>query len=305
MLLEVRNVNFSYGNQPILNQVDLCLLAGQSVAVVGESGCGKSTLAHLILGWLSPQKGKICIDDVDLNATKRNRKSAWKGVQVIVQNIDESMNPRMTAYQLMQEPLLYQHEIPKHLYDAMVTDIAKRVGLNIDDLHKYPHEFSGGQKQRIAIGRALILRPKLLICDEATSSLDAAVSRNILHMVKHEIKSHDMSLVFITHDVALAAWMCDDMIVMNRGRVMEKIASKDLYARALHPYTKKLISASNYEMKDVCVMEKSAEDGEKNGCIYQHECSFVMAQCQQTPDMQTLAPNHEVRCFLKLEVEGK
>ena len=300
MLLEVKQLDFSYGHHQVLHQIDFSLKAGKSVAIVGESGCGKSTLAHLLLGWLSPNNGKVSIDQTDLNSKKTGKHNkALNGVQVVLQNIDESLNPRMTAYQLIEEPIHYQRDISKHQYPSMVLDVAERVGLAIEDLKKYPHAFSGGQRQRIAIGRALILRPKLLICDEATSSLDASVAKSILHMMKHEISDHAMSLVFITHDIALASWMCDDMIVMNQGRMMEKIASEDLLTKALHPYTKKLISASNYEIKKLETLRECASDHEKNGCIYQFECSHVMNQCYgHAPSMRTLEIDHEVCCFM-------
>ena len=300
MLLEVKQLNFSYGHHQVLHQIDFSLKTGKSVAIVGESGCGKSTLAHLLLGWLSPNNGEISINQTDLNQKKISKHNqALKGVQVVLQNIDESLNPRMTAFQLIEEPLHYQRDIPKCQYPSMVLDVAKRVGLPIEDLKKYPHSFSGGQKQRIAIGRALILRPKLLICDEATSSLDASVAKSILHMMKHEIKDNAMSLVFVTHDVTLATWMCDDMIVMNQGRMMEKIASKDLLTKALHPYTKKLISASNYEIQKLETLRKSSTDLEKNGCIYKAECPDVMNHCcRHAPSMCALTSNHEVCCFI-------
>lgn len=240
MCLHIDHVSFKYEATFVLKHVSCFLQQGQSIALVGESGCGKSTLAHLVCGWLTPFEGKIvfnnqCIQDSPINNGE---------IQIICQNIDDSLNPTMRALSLIEEPLLYHKRLNKEQRLNMVKNMALKVGLRFDDLNKYPHALSGGQKQRIAIARALIVAPKLLICDEATSNLDATVAKSILHCLKQEILDSNMSLLLITHDISLAQWMCDDIYVMHQGSVVEKVTSAQLYNLATHPITHRLIRAS-------------------------------------------------------------
>jgi oligopeptide/dipeptide ABC transporter ATP-binding protein len=305
MLLKIKDLSFSYHDKEILHHFDLNLPSGKSVAIVGESGCGKSTLAQLILGWLIPDEGEIWIDQVRLNRQNRTiNGEALDGVQVILQNIEESLNPRMTAYQLIEEPLHYQQMFSKSQYETYVNDIVKRVGLDTEVMDKFPDEFSGGQKQRIAIARSLVLRPKLLISDESTSNLDSTVAKSILHMMKNYIANNEMALVFITHDIAIAKWLSDEMIVMYKGRIVERIASVNLLENAIHPYTKRMIAASKYDLTEVMSDRKSPNRNRivlcnENGCVYHENCSSVMSVCREkTPEKRMLSSDHEVSCFL-------
>lgn len=254
MLLNVDNVSFSYNSLPVLNQFCMSLMTGKSMAIVGESGCGKSTLVQLLLGWLTPMEGQIVFNEQIFS----NHPVRSGEIQVILQNIDDSLNPRMSAFELIEEPLLYQKQWSKAKRTEKVNEMAKKVGLLPDALSKYPHAFSGGQKQRIAIARAMILRPKLLVCDEATSSLDATVAKSILQLLKHEISDAGMSLLLITHDIRLATWMCDEICVMNHGQLVERIDSMKLLKQSTHSHTKKLLNA--------CQLKLMIEKSEKEYC---------------------------------------
>lgn len=306
MLLKIKELSFQFATQKVLNDVSFSIEQGDSVALVGESGCGKSTLAHIILGWLRPVKGEVWINQKQLYPNKhRVNQKALRGVQVILQNIEESLNSRLTGWQLIEEPLHYQKEIKKNEYRELVLSVASQVGLSEVELAKYPFAYSGGQKQRIAIARSLISHPSLLICDEATSSLDATVAKSILLIIKKAITDRKMSLLFITHDIAVAKWMSQKVLVMYQGKIVEIIGSNNLLSTAIHPYTKQLIAASQFSadgLKNTNIASTSNQLQKltQGGCVYQHLCHSVMKECQSNqPELETINEHHQVACFLK------
>ncbi len=217
-----------------LEPIGFTLQAGRTLGVVGESGSGKSTLARIVAGILTPDTGQIRLC--------RNGRPAQ--VQMVFQNPFASLNPRFTVAQLLTEPLMLQglgNGAGERL--ELAVRWLERVGLDQRALNRYPHEFSGGQRQRIAIARCLTVNPRVLICDESVSALDVSVQAQVLNLLRDLQDELDLSLLFISHDLAVVRFMADEILVLYAGQVVERGSAEDLYARPHHPYTQQLLKA--------------------------------------------------------------
>jgi peptide/nickel transport system ATP-binding protein len=225
--------------------VSFNLYPGESLGLVGESGCGKSTLGDLILRLKEVSSGSIIYRDQDItHLTGPPMRKLRKEIQIIFQDPFASLNPRLTVGQAIIEPMKW-HGIGNNNTDRKekVLNLLKRVGLTEEHYNRYPHEFSGGQRQRIGIARTVALEPKLIICDESVSALDISVQAQVLNLLNEFKKDFGFSYLFISHDLAVVKYFCDQVIVMNEGKIEEKNEADALYANPQSDYTKKLIAA--------------------------------------------------------------
>lgn len=233
------------GTVKAVDGVDLRIAPGEVVGLVGESGCGKSTLARTVMRLVEPTAGSIEFMGQDFCALRgAGLLAARRNMQMVFQDPYASLNPRKSIGESLSEPLLY-HAVVESRQEArrVVAAVLKQVGLSSDVMNRYPHMFSGGQQQRICIGRAIALRPKLLVLDEAVSALDVSVQAqilNLLHQLKQELS---LSYLFISHDLSVVKHICDRVVVLYMGKVVEEAPVEKLFADPQHPYTQALLSA--------------------------------------------------------------
>jgi len=237
-----------FGPRPMFRAVDkvsLSIHAGESVGLVGESGCGKSTLARALLGLSPIQGGQILLHGEQLQAGVALSRKVRREMQVVFQDPYSSFNPRHRVARLVAEPL--------HLLDTppggadrttLVNTTLESVGLTAEDADKYIHEFSGGQRQRIAIARALIIRPALIILDEAVSALDVSVRAQVLDLLAKLAESHGLAYLFISHDLSVVRSITDRVMVMKAGQIVERGETESVFTAPQHEYTRKLLAAA-------------------------------------------------------------
>ncbi len=224
--------------------VSFTLQAGRSLGVVGESGSGKSTLARLVMALEAPTSGRVLFEGVDLNRLDAAAlRAARAQFQMVFQDPFGSLDPRRTVLQTVAEPLAVLQGAGKAEQRARAADALAAVGLGSDDLDKYPHEFSGGQRQRIAIARALITRPRLIVADEPVSALDVSVQAQVLNLMQDLQQQFGVTYLFISHDLAVVDLICDDVIVLHQGTIVEQGSPARLFSAPEHAYTRRLLAA--------------------------------------------------------------
>ena len=239
---------FPWQKREIIKAVDnvsFNLKEGETLGIVGETGCGKSSLARAIIKLIPITSGKILWNDEDLlSFNKSKMQKIRKEIQMIFQDPLASLNPRMNIGEIIAEPLRTHYpKITNNKIKNEVKEMMVKVGLLPNLINRYPHEFSGGQCQRIGIARALILKPKLIICDEPVSALDVSIQAQVINLLKSLQKDLKLSLIFITHDLSIAKHISDNILVLYFGKTVEIASSKDLFENPQHAYTKKLISS--------------------------------------------------------------
>ena len=289
--------------------VSFDLKQGETLGIVGESGCGKSTLARAIIRMV-PSKGRaVWMGDTDLLAIGRSEMNKFRSqIQMVFQDPLASLDPRMTVGQIIAEPLRTHHpELSRADVRARVREMMERVSLLSNQINRYPHEFSGGQCQRIGIARALIMRPKLIICDEPVSALDVSIQAQIINLLMELQKEMGLSLIFIAHDLSVVKHISDRVMVLYLGQVMELARSADLYDNPSHPYTRALISAvpipdpKQERGKKVLMLEGDLPSpfAPPSGCVFRTRCPRADAQCAKTPPPLKLTADdgsHFVAC---------
>ncbi len=318
LLLEARRISVDYpveGKRRLraLDRVDLELGEREVLGVVGESGCGKSTLGRAILGFVGLSAGEVRwlgsrTDDLgqrDLLALRRQ-------VQVVFQDPFASLDPRMTIAETVGEPLeSFEPTLNRRERRARVAQVLARVGLGLQALDGYPHEFSGGQCQRIAIARAVILRPRVVICDEPVSALDVSVQAQITALLEGLKQELGMSLLFISHNLAVTRLISDRVLVMYLGRVMEIAARDLLFERPLHPYTRSLLDAvpepdprvERNRSRITLSGEIPSPIDRPAGCVFHTRCPLAMERCvREEPVLEQVRPDHLVACHRWQEV---
>ncbi len=242
-LLIIENISKSFTvdkNKELkaLKNINIRLKKGECIGIVGESGCGKSTLARIIVGIEKKTSGKIIFDDKEIDGISKT-----KDIQMIFQSPLSSFNPRMKIIDYMWEPLRNYFKLSKKESIPLITKSLIDVGLDETALEKYPYEFSGGQLQRITIARAIIIKPKLIVCDEITSALDVSVQKQILELLKKLQNDLGLSYLFIGHDLAVVQDISQKIVVMYMGEIVEELDSTDLKIKSKHPYTKLLLNS--------------------------------------------------------------
>ena len=239
---------FPWQKREIIKAVDnvsFNLKEGETLGIVGETGCGKSSLARAIIKMIPITSGRILWNDEDLlSFNKSKMQKIRKEIQMIFQDPLASLNPRMNIGEIIAEPLRTHYpKITNNKIKNEVKEMMVKVGLLPNLINRYPHEFSGGQCQRIGIARALILKPKLIICDEPVSALDVSIQAQVINLLKSLQKDLKLSLIFITHDLSIAKHISDNILVLYFGKTVEIASSKELFENPQHAYTKKLISS--------------------------------------------------------------
>jgi oligopeptide/dipeptide ABC transporter ATP-binding protein len=249
LAVECLEVQFKGGrNKPpvrAVDGVDLTVAPNETVGVVGESGSGKTTLGRAILGLVPVSGGSIQFDGEDItHADHRQLRALSAQLQVVFQDPFSSLNPTRTVGQTLVETLRVQRPLPAAELDRAVATMLERVGLPADAARRYPGNFSGGQRQRIAIARALIVEPRLVICDEPVSALDLSVQAQVLNLLRDLQRDLQLSYLFIAHDLDVVRHLSDRIVVLYRGRVMEEGDAATVYGRPAHPYTRVLLDAA-------------------------------------------------------------
>ena len=288
---------------------------GQTLGLVGESGCGKTTVARSIVRLVPATAGKVFFEQRDILAAEvvelRRLRSQ---ISLIFQDPYGSLNPRMTIGNIIGEPLKIQRKITNNELAERVAEMLWKVGLSPDYMNRYPHEFSGGQRQRIGIARALMLKPKLVICDEPVSALDVSIQSQILNLLKDLQEEFGLTFLFIAHDLAVVEFLCDIVTVMYMGRIVEQATAQELYRNPLHPYTRALISAipeveqSQRGQRTILVGEvpsalnRFPQGGvPPSGCPYQARCPRRQSDCsEQMPTLKrggNADDGHFVACW--------
>jgi peptide/nickel transport system ATP-binding protein len=297
-----------------LQGLSFSLGAGLSLGVVGESGSGKSTLARLVMALELPSAGQVRLDGQDLHAlAPAALRAAREKLQMVFQDPYGSLDPRRTILQTVAEPLRVLHGATPAEQRERAGEVLDAVGLRATDLGKYPHEFSGGQRQRIAIARALITRPSLIVADEPVSALDVSVQAQVLNLMQDLQDRFGLALLFISHDLAVVDMVCDTVIVLYQGRIVERGAPDTLFRRAGHPYTRALLDAVPRmqplarRAAPAAARAAVAPAASGEGCAFLPRCRFASERCaRERPALRALqAPggaDHAVACHVAEQV---
>jgi oligopeptide transport system ATP-binding protein len=305
-LLQVRNLRVEFGRQSAVRDVNFDLFAAETVGLVGESGAGKSTLARALLRLVQPAQGSVELSGLDLLKSPRAAMRAQRrNLQMVFQDPLASLNPRMTVGDAIAEPLrIFEPGLSTVARSAKVAAILQRVGLSADMAGRYPHEFSGGQCQRIGIARATVLRPKLLVCDEAVSSLDVSIQGQIVNLLLDLQVDMGMAMLFISHNLAVVRHLSHRVMVMYLGKLVEIASCEALFAAPVHPYTRALLSAVPRipPVADVAASAPLAEASLTaaalaHGCAFRDRCPYALPLCASSdPPLSEIASGHWVAC---------
>lgn len=287
-----------------VSDVSLEIISGETFGIVGESGCGKSTLANAMIGLVKPTKGKVYFQDQDLFALPPKAfKDLRRDMQMIFQDPFSSLNPRFTVYQIISEPMMIRGLNTQAEMIQRTIELLELVGLSKEDLYRYPSDFSGGQRQRIGIARAICLNPKFLVCDEPVSALDVSVHAQILNLLIELQAKLKMTYVFISHNLAVVKSICDHLVVMYLGHVMESGDTTAIFKNPLHPYTNALLSAVldiDYEhqtQRTILQGDIPSPINPPTGCRFYQRCPKAMKGCVTCkPELIEIEPHHFVAC---------
>ena len=284
------------------------LMHGETLGIVGESGCGKSTLGRAVLQLIRPTAGQVVWLGQDLvKLDPRALRDKRREVQIIFQDPLASLDPRMTVGEIIAEPLrTFNPTMARETVRARVRDIMDKVGLLAQMTNRYPHEFSGGQAQRIGIARAMILGPKLIVCDEPVSALDVSIQAQIINLLMALQQEFGLALIFISHDLAVVRHISHRIMVVYLGRVMELADRDAIYREPLHPYTKALISAVPLPDPDkerakrrlVLKGDLPSPLAPPSGCVFRTRCPIATERCAgDAPALEFVAQRHQVACY--------
>ena len=291
----VTNISFSIGS-------------AQTLGMVGESGCGKTTAGRSLLRLIEPSAGSIRFNGQELMTLSQGELRPFrKQMQIIFQDPFSSLNPRMTVEQIIAEGLVV-HNMGANANErrGIVLDLLKRVGLPPQAIERYPHEFSGGQRQRIGIARALAVKPKFIVCDEAVSALDVSVQAQIINLLMELQAEQQLSYLFIAHDLSVVEHISQRVAVMYLGHIVEIADTKDLYSDPRHPYTRALLSAvpkrtpDEVKIRQILGGEPPSPINPPPGCPFAPRCTLAQPSCNAAlPVLEQMgAPGHWVRCPL-------
>ncbi len=301
-----------------VDEVSFDLAQGETLGLVGESGCGKTTTGRTILRALTPTRGEVlfrpaasdgpaqagpdCIDLAQLEESAL--KPLRTQMQMIFQDPFSSLNPRMTVRDIVGEPLLIHGMANKRDRDEQVAAMLKKVGLKPEHRTRYPHAFSGGQRQRIGIARALIMNPRLVVCDEAVSALDVSVQAQVINLLGELQQDLGLTYIFIAHDLSVVKHLCDRIAVMYAGRIVELAGTDELFDNPQHPYTKALLSAVPDPDPDrpmnMALQGEVADPGNlPPGCAFSPRCTILVGRCKrEIPALRALPQGRHAACHL-------
>lgn len=295
------------GRVHAVNGISFAINRGETLSIVGESGCGKSTVGRTIMKLVEPTGGSIVSMGQDITAlSTTGMRRHRRHIQMVFQDPYSSLNPRMTAAEIVAEPIQIHNTLPPGEIDGRIADLFNKVGLPRAAMTKYAHEFSGGQRQRIAIARALALNPELIICDEAVSALDVSIQAQVLNLLMDLQEELNLAYLFITHDLSVVEYLSHRVAVMYLGRIVEIADTETIFSNPKHPYTKALISAApapdpNADRSNRVILtgEVPSPINLPGGCFFQTRCPIAKPLCSSSyPASEKTGEDDQVACHL-------
>ncbi len=293
-----------------LNGVSFEIKEGKSFGIVGESGCGKSTLARNVMALEPTDSGSVVIQGMEVVGKSFSElRPHRQHFQMVFQDPYGSLDPHHTVGRIVAEPLAALGRLDAAEKTSRIKEVLSSVGLKPTDVDKYPHEFSGGQRQRIAIARALITRPSLIVADEPVSALDVSVQAQVLNLLRDLQDSYGVTFMFISHDLAVVEYLCDEVAVMYLGSIVEKGRTEDLFSNPAHPYTRVLLDAvprpaSGRERERIRLQGSvTGQTERRTGCSFQDRCPMAKEQCKhENPALKEVETGHLAACHFSSQL---
>lgn len=287
-----------------VDDISFSIYPGETVGLVGESGCGKSTLGRSIVRLEIPREGRIMFQDINiLRLSDEEMRKIRPKLQMIFQDPYSSLNPRKRICDILAEPLKAHRLVAEDKIDDRVNELLHMVGLPPGYKNRYPHEFSGGQRQRIGIARALALNPQLIVCDEPVSALDVSIQAQILNLLKELQQEFKLTYLFISHGLGAVRYICDRIMVMYLGKIVESGETEEIFSHPKHPYTKALLSSQpipnpKVRSKDRIILQGDVPNptNPPSGCRFHTRCPIKKDICQKKEPVLT-GDGHKVACF--------
>ena len=286
--------------------VSFAVAPGETLGLVGESGCGKSTVGRTVLRLNTPSAGRILLNGTDITRlSQRALRPHRREMQIVFQDPASSLDPRQSAGDIVAELLLVHRRLSKHELREQVAELFVKVGLRPAQMDNYPHEFSGGQRQRLGIARALSLKPRIIVCDEAVSALDVSIQAQVINLLRDLQQELQLSYLFIAHDLAVVEHISHRVAVMYLGRIVELTDRRRLFTQPLHPYTQSLLAAvpvpdpSRPRRRTIVQGEVASPVKRPSGCHFHPRCAQAFDRCRsEAPALLQVQPDHWVSCHL-------
>ena len=313
-LIEVKNLkkyfNTRRGMVHAVDDVSFRIEEGSTMGLVGESGCGKSTLGRTLVHLLESTDGKIYLREKDVTKLKKKQIRRFREeMQIIFQDPFSSLNPRMTVRATVQEPLILSGKYKKAELDEVTYQLMEQVGVEKRFQHSFPHELDGGRRQRVGIARALAVDPKFIVCDEPVSALDVSIQAQILNLLMDLQEKHELTYLFVTHNLSVVRHISDYICVMYLGHLVETCPTKEFFSNQIHPYSKALLSAvpsiDIHRKRERIILkgELSSPIDPKPGCRFANRCLYADGQCRAGDiPLEEVLPGHFVACRKTREV---
>lgn len=295
-----------------VEDVSFSVEAGETLCIVGESGCGKSTVARLLMRLVDPTGGRVLIDGTDIAGLKKLELRAYRRrMQMVFQDPYSSLNPRLTAGQIITEPVENFERLSRKQRETLAADLLHKVGMAPEMMHRLPSELSGGQRQRLGLARALALKPSIIIADEAVSALDVSVQAQILNLLMDLQQQMGIAFVFISHDLGVVEHLGHRVAVMYLGRIVELAKSEALFAKPVHPYTEALIAAApvpdptRVRLEVLVEGEVPSPINPPTGCAFHPRCPLAVERCRiEVPALMQVADGRVVACHVRAPATG-
>jgi oligopeptide transport system ATP-binding protein len=290
--------------------VSFKLARREVLGLVGESGCGKSTVGRMVMRLIEPTAGRVDFDGVEVTALQRRELRALRRrIQIVFQDPYSSLNPRMTIARMVGEPLRIHRLCATTEIEDRVAAMLRKVGLGTDHMRRYPHELSGGQRQRVGIARALIMNPEMLVADEPVSSLDVSIQAQVLNLLAGLRQEMQLSMIMISHNMAVIQHACDRIAVMYLGQIVETAAADEIVIAPCHPYTEALVSAvpvpdpAAQRRRIVLKGDVPSPIDPPSGCRFHTRCAHARPQCAiEAPALREVRPAHFAACHFAEEI---